>query len=95
MTTLAPFDLDRYDCARAKCPTGDDPLTPGVNEVQTVQCCGTTGVFTLAFRGNRSEYIDAGASAATYRNAIQAMSMIGALYVLLDPVSTLVSAQPV
>ena len=32
------------------CPTGDDPHTPGVPEVQVIQCSATGGSFVLSFR---------------------------------------------
>ncbi len=32
------------------CPTGDDPHTPGVFEIQQVSCMASGGSFTLSFR---------------------------------------------
>lgn len=42
------------DCSNRTCPTGDDPHTSGVDEIQTIQCtCGTgcDGSVVLSFRG--------------------------------------------
>jgi len=40
-----------YSCGHSSCPTGDNPFTDGLNEVQTMNCTATRGSFTVTFRG--------------------------------------------
>ena len=41
-----------YQCSHAFCPTGDNPYTWGVNEVQALNCSlATDGAFNVTFRG--------------------------------------------
>ena len=45
-------------CSQAFCPTGDNPFTPGLNEIQTLNCSlATDGGFDVTFRNsNNSVY---------------------------------------
>lgn len=47
------------DCTKRRCPLGDDPLTAGVNEEQTVQCScqSCSGTMVISFRGQTTEPI--------------------------------------
>ena len=46
------YPLRGYDCATASCAVGDNPDTlDGVFEAQTMACTGTSGTFTITFRG--------------------------------------------
>lgn len=43
-----------FDCSQKICPKGDDPLTPGVDEVQLIECTclssGCDGSFNFDFK---------------------------------------------
>ena len=46
------YPLRGYGCATASCAVGDNPDTlDGVFEAQTMTCTGTSGTFTITFRG--------------------------------------------
>jgi len=69
-----------YDCALEECPTGDDPLTPGVDAVQLFQCNPTflagglgTGGFYLQFQEATTVFIPATASSTTVTEALAAL----------------------
>lgn len=47
-----------YDCSLKDCPTGDDPHTPGVPEIQEIRCRAAAGSFVLSFRQYRTEAIN-------------------------------------
>ena len=47
---MAYTDWTGYTCARAFCPTGDNPFTWGVNEIQRINCTATQGGFNVTFR---------------------------------------------
>lgn len=46
-------DFYGFDCSLSRCPTGDDPFTPGDNEVQQITCEATQGSALLEFRNAR------------------------------------------
>jgi len=72
-----------YACHKALCPHGDDPDTPGVNEVQRVDCTATTGTFTLTFRDLVTSAIAFDATAATVKSALEALGTINSVTVTL------------
>lgn len=47
-----------YDCSLMECPRGDNPDTPGVNEIQRIHCSAMAGGFYLRFRQNTTEFIN-------------------------------------
>ncbi|CAM9893367.1 unnamed protein product [Sphacelaria rigidula] len=47
---FADTDSYGYNCSLARCPTGDHSHTPGVTDLQRVNCSGEVGVFSLGFR---------------------------------------------
>ena len=49
---FAASDYTGFSCGYKGCPRGDDPLTPGINEIQQLQFNAEEGWFTLEFRGN-------------------------------------------
>jgi hypothetical protein len=74
-------------CADRECVRGDDPLTTSqVDEVQLVSCrCGPdcTGTFKLSVKGKTTTAIAHDASAATVRAALEALSTVRAVDVIL------------
>eukprot|EP00981_Chlorochromonas_danica_P002081 scaffold423_cov185-Ochromonas_danica.AAC.5 len=67
-----------YDCSQQRCPSGDDPLTPGqLNEIQLVKCTSNTGGFTLFFEGMPSLWISHSANADAVRTALLKIPMLG------------------
>lgn len=68
-----------YDCSLRWCPAGDDPRTDGDFEVQTIRCTASpaSDVFRVTFRQRVSTWIDANASAADVKIALENMSTIG------------------
>jgi len=65
-----------YDCSQRLCPFGDDPITPGVNEIQNVTCKGTSGSFTLTFRSMTTSPISWSASPVAVKAALEALTTI-------------------
>ena len=76
--------FEGYACHKAMCPHGDDPDTPGVNEIQNVTCSLTTGTFTLTFREQVTSAIAYNAVALTVQTALQALSTVSAVTVALN-----------
>ncbi|ETV74018.1 hypothetical protein H257_11334 [Aphanomyces astaci] len=78
-----------FDCSKFTCPTGDDPVTrmdtknrPQANTIQVVQCIGTTGTFTLGFRGQTTPALSFSISAASLTVALQALPAFGQVSVV-------------
>lgn len=67
-----------YDCSRRTCPTGDDPKTEGVPEVQVIVCTATSGSFRLNFRQGVTDEINYDDDAATVEAALEALDSIAA-----------------
>mmetsp|Transcript_52211 Transcript_52211/g.119089 ORF Transcript_52211/g.119089 Transcript_52211/m.119089 type:complete len:414 (-) Transcript_52211:254-1495(-) len=65
-----------YDCSKARCPTGDDVYTTGVNEVQEVRCAATAGSFKIYWRETVSPDIAHDAGADKIREALEEMLTI-------------------
>lgn len=55
------------------CPTGDNPLSPGVLEIQNVSCSLTSGTFTLTFREETTDAISTGGSGSDLEAALEAI----------------------
>jgi hypothetical protein len=58
-----------YDCSLQQCPSGDNPFTFGVNEVQTIQCLcqnmdDCSGSFSLSFKDSPLSIIPATTTAS-------------------------------
>ncbi len=66
-----------YDCSKRECPTGDDPNTPGLPEVQLLQCTGSSGSLTLTFRGQMTTPIPWNALESDVEGALEALETIG------------------
>ena len=66
-----------YDCAKMRCPTGDDVYTPGVNEIQEVRCQATGGAFKVLWRESISPDIYHDADRLTIRTAFEEMLSVG------------------
>lgn len=56
------------------CMTGDPPEALGTKEVQRLTCTLASGTFTLAFRGDTTDAIDAAATIDQLRDAIKQMT---------------------
>ena len=77
-----------YDCGAATraCPSGDDPLTPGVNAVQILECTCLTacsGGFHLSFKGVDSALIPHDATMARLKHALEAMETVRGVSLVL------------
>eukprot|EP00941_MAST-03F_sp_MAST-3F-sp1_P004552 g4552.t1 len=70
-----------YDCSKEACPTGDDPMTFGVDEVQEINCAATSGTFYLRFRDAVTAGISYSASAVTVQAALQSIEKLGSVTV--------------
>lgn len=66
------------DCSQRECPKGDDPLTPGVDAVQTITCtCSScTGTFALSFRGRITANLSPTSSSTDLETALEALDNI-------------------
>jgi len=73
-----------WDCGRRYCPYGDDPMTAGAWEVQTVNCTLGGGNFMLGFRGETTAPISANATAAEVRAALENITTLGNVSVALS-----------
>lgn len=71
-----------FDCSERECPRGDDPLTPGVDEVQLIDCRCTgdaswcNGTIALHFRGQRTDPIPYDATPELVEYYLEALSTI-------------------
>ena len=67
-----------YQCSHAFCPTGDNPYTWGVNEVQALNCSlATDGAFNVTFRGAADAVrVPATASAADFEARLESLPTI-------------------
>ncbi|CAM9146187.1 unnamed protein product [Ectocarpus fasciculatus] len=68
---LADTDSYGYDCSLGRCPTGDHYHTPGVTDIQRVNCTAGWGVFTLSFRDETTVELDYFISAAGLEAALE------------------------
>ncbi len=66
-----------YDCSKRECPTGDDPNTPGLPEVQLLQCNASDGSLTLTFRGSSTSPISWNALQSDVKEALETLETIG------------------
>ncbi len=66
-----------YDCSKRECPTGDDPNTPGLPEVQLLHCAGSSGSLTLTFRGETTIPISWDALNSDIEEALEDLETIG------------------
>jgi hypothetical protein len=64
-----------YDCSLRKCPKGDDPLTPGNPEVQSVSCIGVHKI-QLGFNDEYTQWLKAGSTTDEIRDALQSLESI-------------------
>lgn len=74
-----------YDCSRRWCPRGDDVITPGSFEVQTLICTRSRGSFTLSFRQKTTAPIPYNASTTDIQAALEALTTIGTVKVSRQP----------
>lgn len=65
-----------YDCSLRKCPTGDDPGTPGVTEIQSLTCTADGGNVVLGFGGHWTTLMTYRANAATLKAALEDLKTI-------------------
>ena len=72
----ARTDFAGYTCGQMLCPTGDNVMTDGDNEVQTVACAASAGWFTLQFRGQRTTKLQWTATAAEVEAALELLSTV-------------------
>ena len=77
------YDFTGHDCSERKCPTGDDPSTDGVHEIQTLSCEGTSGSFMLTFREHKTSAISYDGSSADLKSALEALPTISGVTVTI------------
>uniref|UniRef100_A0A7S3JTR5 EGF-like domain-containing protein n=1 Tax=Aureoumbra lagunensis TaxID=44058 RepID=A0A7S3JTR5_9STRA len=70
-----------YDCSEYLCPKGDDPLTPGVDEIQIIDCICTigsscNGTLALTFRGQTTKPIPMDATPELVEYYLEQLSTI-------------------
>ncbi|KAJ8614227.1 hypothetical protein CTAYLR_001148 [Chrysophaeum taylorii] len=68
--------FEGHDCSSRKCPTGDDPGTDGVTEIQAVVCTADGGTVVFGFGGEWTTAISNGATAATLEAALEALGTV-------------------
>lgn len=64
-----------YDCSLRKCPSGDDPLTPGAPEIQSVTCEGIQKI-QLGFRDEYTDWLKAGSTELEIKNALMLLDSV-------------------
>ena len=74
---FAYTDFTGFDCSKAFCPTGDNPWTAGVNEVQAVNCSGKHGYFYLSLRDKATTMIAYDASLDEVQALLEKSKAIG------------------
>eukprot|EP01039_Chlorochromonas_danica_P005706 gene5706-6290_t len=80
-------DFVGFDCSQMRCPTGDDPRTYGVNDVQVLHCTATSSdisqgeTLSLLFRENVSLPVAVNASLSDLSTALEATFTISALHI--------------
>jgi hypothetical protein len=81
------------DCSRRSCPRGDDPLTPGSDEVQIIDCTcfACSGGFYFTFKNRKTSFIpyNAGAEVLAYR--LQVPVLMRRQYYLFAAATRLIS----
>jgi hypothetical protein len=97
------------DCSQRSCPTGDNPDSKGVQEVQTVTCqhlrnrndtvtstmeYDDSVAFTLSFRSEITDAIPHDASAEDIRDALEALVGINSVVVEFADTVTVACASP-
>ena len=70
-------DYKGFDCSKMECPRGDDPLTPGDNEVQRIYCSATAGTFSIKFRENTTAAINWNDGAPIVKKKLEDIFTIG------------------
>lgn len=65
-----------YDCSLRACPTGDDPGTTGVTEVQALVCTADGGSIALGFGRQWTTKLDHEASAARVKAALEELRTV-------------------
>ena len=70
-------DFKGYDCSKMECPRGDDPITPGVNEIQKISCAATGGGFYVKFKENTTALINWNDPAPVVETKLEAIMSIG------------------
>jgi len=65
-----------YDCSRRWCPAGDSPKKPGLFEIQTIRCDGSSS-FTVTFRGQTTRAIASNATFDLVEAALENLTTIG------------------
>jgi hypothetical protein len=72
----SPYDAV-FNCAFRRCPSGDDPMTPGQkNEVQYFKCMATGGTFVLLMAGHASGDIRTGMKEHQLKAALEQSAAI-------------------
>jgi len=78
------YDFFGHDCSQISCPTGDDPSTSGVHEVQTITCDATGGSFTITFRRQTTASIANDATVDEVESSLEDLSTIGDIGVIFS-----------
>lgn len=78
------YDAFGHDCSQLACPTGDDPSTAGVHEVQSITCSATGGSFTASFRQLTTAAVAFDATAAEVQAALELLDSVVAVTVAFD-----------
>jgi hypothetical protein len=74
-----------FDCGSRFCPVGADPYEADkVNEIQSLSCQADGGSFTLTFRRQTTAAIAFNANAATLKTALEALSSITSVGVVIN-----------
>ena len=84
-------DFIGVNCNQKKCPNGDNPLTDGVDEIQTIKCYATGGHFSLSFRNNVTMNIAASSNVRQLKYILEQVSTIQKVDVNLNGISTSVA----
>jgi len=70
-----------YDCSQILCPYGDDPDSPGLLEIQLLECHADAGTFSLQYGIEETAPIAASASAAQVKAALEALRAVSTVEV--------------
>jgi hypothetical protein len=73
-----------YDCSERICPLADDPMTTGqLDEIQILECTGSSGSFSLKVMGETTSSISFDATAADLETALENLASVRAVDVQL------------